>query len=146
MCFLCYIAILAIFGRHYPAMLRDLVAWYVRTYHDELMGRPPAWFQSFVWCELLLQLPLFFFATYALWHRRNWIRVPLMIYGAHVATTVLPIAAHFVFDTDIAMVDKIPLLSFYLPYFAIPLILTVHMAFTEQLFEDERVCPDRKTK
>jgi hypothetical protein len=110
------------------------------------MGRPPAWFKSFVWCELLFQLPLFFFAAYALWHRRDWIRVPLMIYGAHVATTVLPIGAHFIFDVDLPFVEKIPLLCFYMPYFAIPLILTIHMAFTERIFGSENTNMPKKMK
>jgi hypothetical protein len=69
-----------------------------------------------------------------------------MIYGAHVATTVLPIAAHFIFDIDLPFVEKLPLLGFYMPYFAIPLMLTVHMAFTPNIFGIEDTITSRKLK
>jgi len=40
---------------------------YSETFKDPFLLDPPAWFQSFVLCELLLQFPFFFVATYAFW-------------------------------------------------------------------------------
>mgnify|MGYP001807751059 CR=1 FL=1 len=53
------------------------------------MSTNPLWFVSLVWCETALQLPFFFVAAYAFIKRANWIRVPCIIYGAHVATTMV---------------------------------------------------------
>jgi len=47
--------------------LRELVVTYSKTFKDPFMLDPPAWFQSFVYCELLLQFPFFFVASYAFW-------------------------------------------------------------------------------
>jgi len=55
------------------------------------MKDPAPWFQSFLAAELFLQLPFFFYAIYCLLKKSNACRIPFIIYGAHVATTLLPI-------------------------------------------------------
>lgn len=47
--------------------LLDVKDNYCEHFKDVLMADPPPWFKSFCWCELLLQFPFFFVATYALW-------------------------------------------------------------------------------
>lgn len=47
--------------------LHELMVTYSETFKDPFLLDPPAWFQSFVLCELLLQFPFFFVATYAFW-------------------------------------------------------------------------------
>ena len=55
-------------------------------------GRPPRWFRSVVWAEICLQLPFFFVAVKALYDRDEAaFRIPFIIYGAHTATTMIPI-------------------------------------------------------
>ena len=45
-----------------------------------------------VWAELCLQLPFFFVAVKALYDRDEAaFRIPFVIYGAHTATTMIPI-------------------------------------------------------
>ena len=41
------------------------MTWYIREFRDAMMADPPAWFKSFVFCELLVQFPFFFPAAYA---------------------------------------------------------------------------------
>ena len=131
-----------LFGEHYPEPLQQLFAWYIRTYNDQLLVLKPAWLQSFIWAELFAQLPFFFVATYGLLFKRNWIRIPSIIYGAHVATTVWAILAEFYTIQTISAEEKFALLGFYAPYLVIPLLLTFYMAVTPQPFGDHQ----KKTK
>ena len=76
-----------------PGFMKSLLDFHVRTNSDPLMADPPAWFKSFILFELLFQLPFFFIGFKAFYERRNWIRIPGVVYGAHTATTLIPILA-----------------------------------------------------
>jgi hypothetical protein len=95
---------------------------------DPLFIARPVWFQSFILLEGIAQLPFFFYATYALIHRDNSMRIPSIIYCTHVATTVWAILAEFLFSETITSTQRFCLLSFYSPYFVIPFIMAVYMA------------------
>ena len=45
----------------------DIMDWYTVNLLDNMMADPPAWFQSFILCETVLQMPFFFVAAYAFW-------------------------------------------------------------------------------
>ena len=85
------------------------------------LGRPP-WFKAIVWVEVLGQLPFFAVALYAWLYRREWVRVPAIVYGAHVATTLVPILGHFM-GAAIPTAKLQLLLAFYAPYLLVPLWL-----------------------
>lgn len=147
-----------IFGAHYPEQLQALLMWYVTTHKDFLMAAPPVWFQSILWIECLCQLPFFFVAVYALLFRRNWIRIPAVIYGAHVSTTLVPIlglinyivydamcslmrfsfsiAGEFYASAELTVTQRNVLCCFYGPYLIIPMILMVYMALNPMPFTD----------
>lgn len=90
-----------------------------------------------VWCECVLQLPFFFLASYAFIRKLNWIRVPCIIYGAHVATTMVPILGDILFGPKSGP-KKLQLAAVYAPYLVVPLLLTVRMALWEQPFGSKR--------
>ena len=119
-----------ILGEYYPETFRNLASWYIATYNDQLLLLKPTWLKSFIWAELLFQTPFFFIATYGLLFKKNWIRIPSIIYGSHVATTVWAIIAEFAVSTTITDQEKLVLFSFYAPYFIIPTLLMVYMAVT----------------
>lgn len=125
----------ALFGPYYPPAFQALSAWYVSTYNDQLMMHPPAWFKSFIVAELLFQLPFFFVATYGLLFKKNWIRIPSIIYGTHVATTLLPILADTLTSAVTTQQQKLVLFGFYFPYFLIPALLAGYMAVYPLPFE-----------
>lgn len=127
----------AVFGQHYPLYLQDIITWYVATFKDHLMRDPPVWFQSFIMAELVFQLPFFFVASYGFYHRENWIRTPSIIYGIHVATTVLPILSEILGNTLNTYQERLLLASIYAPYFFIPLSLAMYMANYEIPFINE---------
>ena len=47
--------------------LRELTVTYSKRFKDPFVLDPPTWFRSFIYCELLLQFPFFFVASYAFW-------------------------------------------------------------------------------
>ena len=106
----------------FPLFARRLVTWYASPdgFNDSLMRKPhPDWFRAVVACEVALQLPFFLLALRGLWGARQWrrvvpdrttgglhhilvrfevpraLRAPSLLYAAHVATTMVPILAHF---------------------------------------------------
>ncbi|XP_061868462.1 sigma intracellular receptor 2 [Colius striatus] len=119
-----------------PPALTELLQWYAASFRDPLMLQPPEWFKTFVYCEAFLQLPFFPVAFYAfLKGGCKWIRTPAIIYSTHVATTLLPILAHILcHDFSKAELggprtqrERLLLLSVYLPYLLIPLLLLFTM-------------------
>mmetsp|Transcript_2036 Transcript_2036/g.3209 ORF Transcript_2036/g.3209 Transcript_2036/m.3209 type:complete len:131 (-) Transcript_2036:157-549(-) len=112
------------------------------------------WFSSLVTLEVLLQLPFFFLAVYALLQqpqlkkneeRGEQINYALirgdglfrslcMIYGSMTATTLIPILASFLLDEDTTVGEKGVLVGFYLPYLIFPLWLVVIAVCEENVF------------
>lgn len=122
---------LPIIGSYYPTILKDLLRYYVTTFKDPLMSKQPPFLQSFIIAEAIFQLPFFFVFLYALITKKNWIRIPSILYGSHTATTVWAILYEFALSKEIDMHTKLVLISLYYPYFLIPLILALHMSLVE---------------
>mmetsp|Transcript_4742 Transcript_4742/g.8946 ORF Transcript_4742/g.8946 Transcript_4742/m.8946 type:complete len:168 (+) Transcript_4742:1-504(+) len=122
-------------GPQYPAMLQQVNTWYCETYGDFLMADPPIWFRSFIMGEAFFQFPFFFVATYGLLYRKQWIRIPSIIYGSHVVTTLQPIMYTFYLaDNSDGRMNKLALFGFYMPYLMVPLILTLYMSLNPEPF------------
>ncbi|KAJ1647318.1 Transmembrane protein 97 [Coemansia erecta] len=83
------------------------------------------WFRSLLASEMLLQLPFFFYAAHALWNGCPTRHAPLLVYGAHVSTTMIPILATLALgDIDRSFSQRLVLAGLYLPYLLIPLAIT----------------------
>jgi hypothetical protein len=130
----------AIFGRLYPETLRNFFSWYTSNYHDFLMASPPLWLKSFIFAEALFQFPFFFFAIYCLWYKKNMIRIPGIIYGIHVSTTLIPILSEFYTSRRLRNSERNALLGFYLPYLIIPFMFAMVLSVNPYPF------PHRKSK
>jgi len=109
-----------LFSRYYPIVLQELFTWYITK---------PLWLQSFIYAELLFQTPFFFISVYCLIYKTNWYRIPAIIYGTHVATTVWPILTEILLSHTLGSLDKLVLCSFYVPYFVIPFSLLIYMVY-----------------
>lgn len=132
----------ALVGHLYPRFMQQVIDWYITNfkgtivcpytplYHrlDPLFIHKPAWFRGMVLCEALFQFPFFFYVVHGFIHRNDAIRIPCIIYGAHVATTVVPILAETLESTEIRDQERRTLLAFYTPYLLIPLSLMIYMA------------------
>ena len=71
-----------------PAPLVDLVHWWGRTYDPLLMARPAFWRMT-IWIDVLLFGPFYATAIYAFVKRRNWIRVPALVWSGMMLSNVL---------------------------------------------------------
>uniref|UniRef100_A0A7S0V657 EXPERA domain-containing protein n=1 Tax=Polytomella parva TaxID=51329 RepID=A0A7S0V657_9CHLO len=120
--------------RHlFPSWAVTLFDWHVAQNDDFLLRENRPWFKSLVYCECFIQLPFFFLASYAFLKKRNWIRIPALIYGVHVSTTMAPILYEILFGDNFS--DKrYQLALIYAPYLAIPFMLSLSMAFSPYPF------------
>ena len=123
-----------LFSEAYPKFLKDLVRdQYLLKFGDFLMSNPPVWTKSLIAFEIF-QVPFFFVAIYALIYKKNWIRIPSIVYGSHVVTAVTLVLSEFYFSDKISSNQKMVLFSFYLPYLIIPFSLTLYMCFVTKPF------------
>jgi len=132
-----------------PAPLRKLLLYYVGMSNDPLVGGLAGvfgnnahldWFKSFICVEAFFQLPVFFLGARALYKGSRKIYVLLIIYGASTATTTLPClyttlttpqtSAHTITHgiVSVTFEQRILLLSGYVPFLVLPLIMTFDMA------------------
>jgi hypothetical protein len=104
-----------------PSFARALLRFHCEQNADPLMADPPVWFKSFILFELLFQLPFFFIGFKAFYERKNWIRIPGVVYGAHTATTLVPILAEILHsDSFPDEAARWKLFFIYLPYLIVP--------------------------
>ena len=118
---------------YYPSALKELLSWYVKNFNDPLMGGQPVWFKSFIFWECF-QVPYFAVAANAMINRDNSIRIPSIIYGAHVSTTVSAILSELYFSTAVTDEQRTILLGLYLPYFIFPFSILVYFAAYSEPF------------
>ena len=114
-------------GRWFPALPVDLLGWHIETNHDFLMRTRPDWFRSLVFVEVLLQLPFFVVASRALLARTEArFRAAFVVYGAHTATTMVPILGEIILrggDAFPTESHRWRLVAIYVPYLAVPLAI-----------------------
>ncbi|XP_035690994.1 sigma intracellular receptor 2-like isoform X2 [Branchiostoma floridae] len=124
----------------YPQALSEIKETYARGAKDALMADPPVWFQGIICVELLLQFPFFFVAAYAFFVGKcKWIRLPVIIYSTHTATTLIPILTQVFFndfsDSPVpgpaTFEERMTLATIYMPYLVIPLLMLFVMVFSD---------------
>lgn len=79
-------------------------------------------------------MPFFFFAVWGWLKKSEAVRIPTIIYGAHTATTLIPIYGSFLASTSISEQNKLILAAIYLPYLLMPLYLMLRAAMNDKLF------------
>lgn len=121
-----------------PQFMVDIAADYAESSGDFLANPAvaPLWFKSILAAEYFLQLPFFVYALIA-W-LRSWnapgLRAACIAYGAHVATTLVPIMAEFYFATSLSSEQRVFLLSIYSPYLILPLAIMARAGGRPVLF------------
>ncbi|TPX34443.1 hypothetical protein SeMB42_g07312 [Synchytrium endobioticum] len=110
---------------------RTALAWFVAWSGDPLMGPIGRgvipWFDGFAWCELLFQVPFFFYLCNGLIKDDPKIREASIFYCGHVMTTLVPVLSTFAYSTTLSVSQKSILTAIYLPYFLVPLVLLYRM-------------------
>lgn len=70
-----------------PRFIVDLEQWWGHHF-DPLLNARPVWWRATIWIDALFFGPYYAFAIYAFLKRRNWIRVPSIIYASVMLTNV----------------------------------------------------------
>ncbi|KIJ59216.1 hypothetical protein HYDPIDRAFT_181441 [Hydnomerulius pinastri MD-312] len=98
------------------------------------------WFKSFLAVEACFQIPVFVLGMRGLWKDSRSIYVLMLVYAASTATTTLPCLAVLLATPitsaqtiaagiqSITSSQRLMLLSSYIPFFLLPLFMTVDMA------------------
>lgn len=130
----------ALFPGFYPKVLQDLLHWYTESFNDHLMRAPhDTWFRAIVAGEVLFQLPFFFVAVKVLlnserYSGKGWFRSMCMVYGTHTSTTLIPIMACHAANGTATIVEKVMVISIYLPYLIFPLWLACIAFLSDDVF------------
>ncbi|KAI8071304.1 hypothetical protein BC940DRAFT_234890 [Gongronella butleri] len=110
-----------------PQPLLSIVAWYAEATGDPFMHplNNQYWFKSLASMEAMLQLPFFFVACNGLAKDAPWIRLPMVVYGAHVVTTLMPIMLELIANAayNLTSTQRTMLLAIYSPYLIIPALI-----------------------
>jgi hypothetical protein len=139
----------SIYPSHFvPAILKKAPELYFQMSNDPLIGGIMGylgnkdhlvWFKSFLLLELVFQVPVFFLGIRGLWKGSRSIYILLLIYAASTTTTTLPCLAVLLTTpitspqtppqgASITPDQRLLLLSSYIPFFVIPLVMTLDMA------------------
>ncbi|KAA1469114.1 hypothetical protein DENSPDRAFT_834657 [Dentipellis sp. KUC8613] len=133
-----------------PSIVKVIPSWYVAMSGDPLIGgvmgffanhAELAWFKIFLCLEAVFQLPTFVLGARGLWKDSRAIYVLLLIYGASTSTTTLACLAVLMNTpttspetlsrgiVSVTLEQRLMLLSSYVPFFLLPLYMTLDMAF-----------------
>ncbi|KDR80626.1 hypothetical protein GALMADRAFT_240968 [Galerina marginata CBS 339.88] len=133
-----------------PGFLRGLLDMYIDMSRDPLIGGVHGafgdsghlmWFKTFLVLEAVFQIPVFVLGLRGLYKGSQSIYPLLVLYGASSATTTLacitavlqtPELTDIALSRGVAAVtsqQRLMLLSSYVPFFLVPLIMAADMAF-----------------
>ncbi|MEW5316251.1 MAG: hypothetical protein WDW38_007632 [Sanguina aurantia] len=118
----------------FPSWAVELLDWHIKTNADHLVSTNPPWFLALVYCEIMLQLPFFLVGAYAIYTKRSWIRIPAIIYGAHVSTTMVPILGDIFFGPQHGP-HSLALAGIYMPYLLVPFAMMMSFALDSDPFK-----------
>lgn len=90
---------------------------------DALFAARPIWLQSFVWVEILIQVPFFAWAAGKLLQGNERVWVGMVIYGIEAAITTFACLIEVFYLEGLTRPEHIKLIGLYLPTFIIPLII-----------------------
>jgi EXPERA (EXPanded EBP superfamily) len=121
-----------------PRFAVDAVHWWGSTYDPVLMARP-AWWKVTIWIDALLFGPFYAAAIYAFVRRRDWIRVPALLWAATMLTNVAVILGEEAFGEHRTPKLAIVLLA-NAGWVVFPLLVLYRMA-REKPFNQSKTVP-----
>ncbi|KAG4024951.1 hypothetical protein MFRU_077g00180 [Monilinia fructicola] len=109
-----------------PTFLTSIKNFYITTYNDQFFISPPSYFILFTWLELLVHVPVSFWAIRAL--LRDSPQTPLLLlpYSLETFLTTL-ICMHEYLYWPLSARQKIDLTTLYGPYILLSLIMCIDM-------------------
>jgi len=138
-----------------PGFMRNLLSFYINMSKDPLMGGVTGllgdsthlmWFKTFIMLEVFFQVPVFILGLRGLYRGSRSIYPLFLLYGASAATATLACvttviqmpSVRYIPGSNIPILEnsvgaltyeqRFMLLSSYVPFFLVPLIMAVDMA------------------
>ncbi len=108
-----------------PSFAVEWVQWWGASFDPTLMARP-VWRLTTVWIDVLVFGPFYMLGLYAFAERRNWIRVPALMYAAIMLTNVTIIMSESFFGPVQAPFPFI-LLGVFSPWIVFPVLVVIRM-------------------
>ncbi len=121
-----------------PRFFIDIVHWWEGNFDPLLLARP-VWYKATIWLDVLLFGPFYLFAVYAFIRRRNWVRLPAIIYSAVMFTNVTIILSEELWGPHAAVNPLVPVLA-NAAWFIFPFIIIARM------WKNDHPFTERKTK
>lgn len=118
-------AAIALPAKYQLPIQRKLLATHMMMNNDVIVAARPPWLVGFVWIELLLQLPFFFYGAYALLKNDKRVYPFALAYGVEASTTTFGCLVEVLAVRNISSADRFGLLGLYLPTFIIPAVLAL---------------------
>jgi steroid 5-alpha reductase family enzyme len=119
-----------------PRIFVDLVHWWEGNFDPLLLARP-VWYKATIWIDVLLFGPFSFIAAYAFIRRRNWIRLPAIIYAAIMFTNVTIILSEEIWGPHAAANPLLPVLA-NASWFIFPFIIIARMWKSDHPFSQRK--------
>ncbi|GAB7326675.1 hypothetical protein MBLNU13_g10634t1 [Cladosporium sp. NU13] len=110
-----------------PEFITTLREWYITTYADRFFTQPPAWFNMYMYMELVYHVPLSVWAIGALIRDDPRVPVHLLVYAVQTAITTATCIADYLSWSDYLNSQKIELGKLYVPYLALSVFMAVDM-------------------
>ncbi|KAJ5595728.1 hypothetical protein VI817_004909 [Penicillium citrinum] len=119
----------------------QLRTFYVSTYRDKFFEPPtPAWFNAFIWMELIYHVPASIWAIWGLWKEHPLVPVHILIFGIQAFVTSLTCLVEVWAWEDRSSSEKWNITSLYGPYVA----LGAYMAIDMMIRLKSQLMPKRK--
>ncbi|CDO74847.1 hypothetical protein BN946_scf184280.g7 [Trametes cinnabarina] len=139
--------------KFYVEMSNDPLIGSVMGYFGQQQVEAHTWFKSFLLVEAFFQVPVFILGLRGLWTGSPSIYVLLLVYAASTTTTTLPclavilhtpvsppplatssiaVEAAKTLNISVTAEQRLLLLSSYIPFFLVPLVMTIDMAYRVQ--------------
>ncbi|KAM3065488.1 hypothetical protein ACMFMG_011625 [Clarireedia jacksonii] len=109
-----------------PRFLTSIKDFYIETYHDQFFVSPPIYFQLFIWLELVVHVPVSFWAVGALLKETPTTPLILLLYSLEVLLTTL-VCIYEYLHWPISSAQKWSLTTLYGPYILLSLVMFVDM-------------------
>ena len=115
-----------------PPFMVDMIHSYGRIYDPLLMARP-VWWKVTVLIDAVFFGPFYLFGIFAFLKKRNWIKIPSIIYSSVMLTNVVIILGEEIYG-PYASPQLLVVLLVNLPWLLIPLLIIYRMSRTEKPF------------
>uniref|UniRef100_A0A060T2R5 Efficient mitochondria targeting-associated protein 19 n=1 Tax=Blastobotrys adeninivorans TaxID=409370 RepID=A0A060T2R5_BLAAD len=104
---------------------RQLNQFHIEQNNDLLMAAPPTWLKSFLWIELVFQVPFFVIGAIGLCKGCKKTYPLILVYCVEAAVTTFGCLAEVSFMDALTTSEKINLAAMYMPMVLIPVVMGI---------------------